>query len=127
MEYQGGSSQNYYNYLEVQLANASYDSNGYFASHISSHVGVASCNDTRYVASADTFDNVPHHTHNNNGYHGQEPMSTMNSLSFDAPSNMQHVNSCSSTISSQYVDPPHDLPMNERIGYDNASHLVNCS
>jgi hypothetical protein len=36
MEYQGGSSQNYYKYLEVQLANASYDPNGYFASHISS-------------------------------------------------------------------------------------------
>jgi hypothetical protein len=112
MEYRGGSSQNYYNYLEVQLANASYDPNGYFASHISSHVGVASCNDTRYVASADTFDNVPHHTHNNYGYHGQEPMSTMNSLSFDATSNMQHVNPCSSAISSQYVVPSHDLLMN---------------
>jgi hypothetical protein len=88
MKYQGGSSQNYYNYLKVQLANASYDPNGYFASHISSHVGVASYNDTRYVESADTFDNVPHHTHINNGNHGQEPMSTMNSLSFDATSNM---------------------------------------
>jgi hypothetical protein len=111
MEYQGGSSQNYYNYLEVQLVKASYDPNSYFASHISSHIGVASCNDTRYVASADTFDNVPHHTHNNNGYHGQE----------------QHVNPCSSAISSQYVVSSHDLPMNERIGYDNTSYLANCS
>jgi hypothetical protein len=25
------------------------------------------------------------------------------------------------------VVPPHDLSMNERIGYDNASYLVNCS
>jgi hypothetical protein len=63
MEYQGGSSQNYSNYPKVQLANTSYDPNGYFASHISSHVGVASCNDTKYVASADTFDNASHHTH----------------------------------------------------------------
>jgi hypothetical protein len=127
MEYQGGSSQNYYNYLEVQLVNASYDPNGYFASHISSHVGVASCNDTRYVASADTFDNVPYHTHNNYRYHGQELMSTINPLSFDATSNMQHVNSCSSAISSQYVVSPHDLPMNEIIGYDNVSYFANCS
>jgi hypothetical protein len=127
MEYRGGSSPNYYNYPKVQLANTSYDPNGYFASHISSHVGVASCNDTRYVASADTFDNVPHHTHNNYGYHGQESMSTMNSLSFDATSNMQHLNPCSSAISSQYVVPSHDLPMNERIGYDNASYLADCS
>ena len=60
MEYQGGSSQNYYNYPEVQLANASYDPNSYFASSLSSHVGVVGCNDTRYVASADSFDNAPH-------------------------------------------------------------------
>jgi hypothetical protein len=53
MEYQGGSSQNYYNYPMVQLANASYDPNDYFASSMNSHVGVASCNDTRYVVSAD--------------------------------------------------------------------------
>jgi hypothetical protein len=70
MEYQGGSSQNYYNYPKVQLANTSYDPNGYFASHINSHVGVASCNDTKYVASADTFDNASHHTHHIYEYHG---------------------------------------------------------
>ena len=23
--------------------------------------------------------------------------------------------------------PPHDIPMNERIGYDNANYLANCS
>jgi hypothetical protein len=70
MEYQGGS----YNYLEVQLANASYDPNNYFASSMSSHVGVANYNDTRYVASVDTFDNAPHHMHHNYRYYGQEPM-----------------------------------------------------
>ena len=79
MEYQGGSSQNYYNYLEVQLANASYDPNSYFASSMSSLVGVASCNDTRYVTSANTFVNVPHHTHHNYEYYGQEPMHVVNS------------------------------------------------
>jgi hypothetical protein len=61
MEYQGVASQNYYNYLKVQLANASYDSNNYFASSMNSHVDVASHNHTRYVASANTFDNAPHH------------------------------------------------------------------
>jgi hypothetical protein len=92
-----------------------------------SHVGVASHNDTRYVLSANIFDNASHHTHHNYGYHGQEPMSIVNSLNFDATSNMQHVNPYSSAISSQYVVSPHDLPMNKRIGYDNANYLANCS
>ena len=74
MEYQGDTSQNYYNHLEVQLANASYDPTGYFASHINSHVDVASHNDTRYVTSANNFVNTPHHTHHNYEYYGQEPM-----------------------------------------------------
>jgi hypothetical protein len=100
MEYQGGSSQNYYNYPEVQLANTSYDPNSYFASHISSHVGVASCNDTRYVVSADTFNNASYHTHHIYGCHGQESMSTLNSLNFDVTSNIQHVDPCLSAISS---------------------------
>jgi hypothetical protein len=113
--------QNYYNYPKVQLANTSYDSNGYFVSHISSHVGVASCNDIRYVASADTFDNASYHTH------GQESMSTLSSLNFDVTSNIQHVDHCLSAISSQYVVSPHDMPINERIGYDNTNYLVNCS
>jgi hypothetical protein len=52
MEYQGVASKNYYKYPKVQLANASYDPNSYFASHINSDVGVASHNDTRYVTSA---------------------------------------------------------------------------
>jgi hypothetical protein len=94
---------------------------------MSSYVGVASCNDTRYVASADSFDNASHHTHHNYGYCGQEPMSIITSLSFDATSNIQHVNPYSSTISSQYVAPPHDMPMNKRISYDNANYLANCS
>jgi hypothetical protein len=41
---------------------------------MSFHVGVASYNHTRYVASADTFDNASHHTHHSYRYHGQEPM-----------------------------------------------------
>jgi hypothetical protein len=89
MEYQGGSPQNYNNYPDVQLANTSYDPNNYFASYMSSHVGVASCNDTTYVASADSFDNASHHTHHNYGYCGQDPMSIVTSLSFDATSNIQ--------------------------------------
>jgi hypothetical protein len=118
MEYRGGSSQNYYNYPKVQLANTSYDHNGYFASHISSYVGVASYNDTRYVTSA---------THHIYGCHGQEPMSTINSLSFDATSNIQHVNPYLSAISSQYMVSPHDMSIKERIDYDNANYLANCS
>jgi hypothetical protein len=94
---------------------------------MSSHVGVASCNDTRYVASADSFDNASNHTHHNYGYCGQEPMSIVNSSSFDATSNLQHENLYSSAISSQYMVPPHDIPMNERIGYDNANYLADCS
>ena len=74
MEYQGVASQYYYNHPEVQLANASYDSSSYFASSMSSHVGVASCNNTRYVTSANTFVNAPHNTHHDYEYYGQEPM-----------------------------------------------------
>ena len=94
---------------------------------MSSRVGVASCNDTRYVTSANTFVNVPHHTHHNYGYHGQEPMSTVNSMNFYVTSNIQHVDPYSSAMSSQYVVSPQDMPMNERIGYDNANYLANCS
>jgi hypothetical protein len=127
MEYQGVASQIYYNHPEVQLANASYDSNNYFASFMISHVGVASHNDTRYVASADILVNAPHHTHNNYGYYGQETMSIVIFSSFDATSNIQHVNRYSSAISSQYMVSPQDMPMNERIGYNNANYLANCS
>ena len=67
---------------------------------MSSHVGVASCNGTRYVTSANTFVNAPHHTHHDYKYYVQEPMSTMDSLNFDATSNIQHVNLNSSAISS---------------------------
>jgi len=92
MKNQGVASQYYYNHPEVQRANASYDPNSYFASSMSSLVGVASCNDTRYVTSANTFINAPHNTHHDYEYYGQESMSTMNSLNFDASSNIQHVN-----------------------------------
>jgi hypothetical protein len=94
---------------------------------MNSHVGVASHNGSRYVASDDTFVNAPHCMHHNHGYYGQEPMSTLNSLSFSTTSNIQHVNPYSSAISSQYVVPPQDMPMNERIGYDNANYLANYS
>jgi hypothetical protein len=67
---------------------------------MNSHVDVASHNHTRYVASANTFDNARHHMYHNHGYYGQEPMSTLNSLSFNATSNMQHVNPYSLAISS---------------------------
>ena len=117
MEYQGVASQSYYNYPEVQLANASYGSNNYFPSDINSHVGVASYDDTRYVASADTFD----------GYYGQEQMSTVNSLSFDDASNIKHANLYSSAISSQYGAPSQDMPMNETIRYSSANYLASCS
>jgi hypothetical protein len=56
MEYQGDSSQYYYNYPEIQLANASNGYSNYFASDINSHVGVASYDNLRYVASTNTFD-----------------------------------------------------------------------
>ena len=127
MKYQGDSSQFYYNYPEVQFANTSYILNNYFASSMSSHVDVASCNDTRYVTSASTFVNAPHNTHHDYEYCGQELMSIVNSSSFDAISNIQYVNAYLSAISSQYVVSPHDMPMNERIGFDNANYLANCS
>ena len=92
---------------------------------MSSYVGIANCNDTIYVTLSNTFVNAPHNTHHDYEYYGQEPMS-INSSSFDATSNIQHVNPYSSAISSQYVVPPHDMPMNERIGYDNANYLANC-
>ena len=126
MEYQGVASQYYYNHPEVQLANASYDSNSYFASSMSSHIGVASCNDTRYVTSANTFVNSPHNTHHDYEYYGQGSMSIVNSLSFDTTSNT-HANHYSSAISSQYTVSPQDMLMNERIRYDNANYLANCS
>jgi hypothetical protein len=94
---------------------------------MSSHVSVASYNDTRYVASTDTFDNAPHHTHHNYGYHGQELMSAVNSLNFDVTSNIQHVDPYSSAISSQYVVSPLDMVMSKRIGYNNTNYLANCS
>ena len=94
--YQSAHSAYYYANPEVQLTNISYDSNNYFASFMNSHVGVASYNDTRYVTSANTFIK----------YHDQEPMSTVNYLSFNATSDIQHVNLYSSAISSQYVVPP---------------------
>jgi hypothetical protein len=76
---------------------------------------------------ADTFDNVSHHIHNNYVYYGQEPVHVLNSSSFDATNNIQHVYPYSSAISSQYVVSPHDMPMNERIGFDNTNYLTNCS
>jgi hypothetical protein len=117
MEYQGDSSQYYYNYSEVQLANASNGYSNYFASDINSHVGVASYDNPRYVASPNTFDE----------YYDQEPMCAENSLSYNSSSNIQHVNPYSSAINSHYVVPPQDMPMNERIVYDDVNYLANYS
>jgi hypothetical protein len=73
---------------------------------MNSHVGVASYNSNRYIASTNAFDNGPHHMHP--GYYGQEPMSTMNSSNFNFTNNIQHAYNYpySSVISSQYVVPP---------------------
>jgi hypothetical protein len=73
MEYQGDSSQYYYNYPKIQLANASNGYSNYFASGINSHVGVASYDNPRYVALANTFDE----------YYDQELMCAENSLSYN--------------------------------------------
>ena len=94
---------------------------------MNSHVSVASCYDTRYITSANNFVNAPHNTHHDYEYCGQEPMHVVNSSSFDATSNIQHVNRYSSAISSQHMVSPQDMPMNERIGYNNANYLANCS
>ena len=77
--YQSTASASYYINSEVQLANTSSDFNNYFTSFINSHVDVASHNHTRYVASANTCVNAPHHTHHNYEYYGQEPMHVVNS------------------------------------------------
>ena len=73
---------------KVHHANILHHSNNYFVSTVNSYVDVASVDDNRYVASADTFDNAPHHIHHNYRYYGQEPMPIMNSLSFNATSNI---------------------------------------
>jgi hypothetical protein len=58
---------------------------------MNSHVDVASHNNRRYVASTNTYiANDLHHTYHNSRYYCQEPISTMNSLSFDATGNIQH-------------------------------------
>jgi hypothetical protein len=111
MEYQGDSSQYYYNYPKVQLANASNGYSNYFASDINSH------DNPRYVALANTFDE----------YYDQEPMCAKISLSYNSSSIIQHVNPYSLAISSHYVVPPQDMPMNERISYDNVNYLANYS
>jgi hypothetical protein len=80
-------------------------------------IGVASYDNPRYVASANTFDE----------YYDQELMCAKNSLIFNSCSNIQHVNPYSSAISSHYVVPPQDMPINERIGYDDVNYLANYS
>jgi len=71
MEYQGVALQYYYNYPKVQLANISYDSNNYFASPMNSRAGVATHDNSRYVASTNAYIvNGPHHIYiyHNPGY-----------------------------------------------------------
>ena len=85
--YQSAHSAYYYANPEVQLANESYDFNNYFVSHMNFHVDVTSHNNSRHVASANYYvDNGPYHTHPE--YHGQEPMSTMSSSSFNFTSSI---------------------------------------
>jgi hypothetical protein len=114
--HQSAALQYYYAMPEVHHANILHDSNNYLASTIISYVDVVSHNDTRHIASAGTFDNAPHHTHNNYGYYSQESISIVNSSSFDATSNIQHVNIYLSVISSQYMVPPQDLIFQELNG-----------
>jgi hypothetical protein len=92
--YQYTTPQYYYN---IHLANASYDSNNYFASTVNSYIDVAGDNGNRYVPPVNAYANNSLH-HINHGHHGQEPLSTVNSLSFDATSNIQHVNPYSLTV-----------------------------
>lgn len=76
---------------EVQLVNTPCDYNSYFASSMNSHIGVVSHNDGRYTASANTYvAHVHHHTYHNSRYHAEKPRSIMNSLNFNAASNIQH-------------------------------------
>jgi hypothetical protein len=51
----------------------------------------------------------------------------MNSLGFNATSNIQYAYPYLSAISSQYVVPPQNMQINERIGYDDANYSANYS
>ena len=96
MKYQSIGHLYYYNYPKVQLTNTSHASNYYFPSFMNSHVGVASHNDSRYVASANIYVvNDLHYTHHNSAHHVRKPKSTTNSLSFNATSNIRHTYSYS--------------------------------
>lgn len=81
-----------------------------------SHFDVAGHNNSRSITSA-----------NCSRYHVQEFMSTMNSLSFNSTSDIQHAHPYSLDVSSQYVVPPQDKPMNKRIGFGNANYFANYS
>jgi hypothetical protein len=122
--FESDGPQYYYTMPKVHYANKLHDSNNYFASIVNSYVDVAS---NRYIASVNTFVNAPHHTHHNYGYYSQDPMSIINSSSFDVTSNIQYLNLYSSAINSQYVVSPQDMPMNEIICYDNDNYLANYS
>lgn len=68
MEYQGVSSQYYYNHprynLQIHLMFLII-----ILQVMNSHVDVASHNNSKSVASANCYvDNAPHHTHHNHGY-----------------------------------------------------------
>jgi hypothetical protein len=43
-------------------------------------------------------------------------------MCFNATSNIQHEYPYSSSISSQYMVPPQDMSMNERISYENNNY-----
>lgn len=66
MEYQRMTP--YYSYPEVQLSNASCDSNNYFTNHVNSYVGIASYTNNRFIASANYYgDNGLHRKCHNDG------------------------------------------------------------
>lgn len=103
----------------------SYDSSNHFACTMTSHVGVANHVDSGYVASVD-FTFVIHHMNYNFECYAQDPMSSMYTLSFNHASNIQHayVYPYSLTLNSQYVVPPQNMSMYDKIDYDDANYLV---
>lgn len=95
-----------------------------FVSFLNSHIGVASHIDNRYIEQDDTYVvNGLYHTRHNSRNYGQELITTMNYVfCFNATSNRQHEYPYSSSISSQYMVPPQDMSMNERISYENNNY-----
>lgn len=92
---------------------------------MNSHIDVTGRNNSRSIVSANYNVDGLHHIHLNTRYYDQQPMSTMNSLGFNATSDVQHTYPYSSAINSQYVVPPQDMSVNKRIGYGDANYSAN--